>query len=432
MKKNKYIAFFILGTLLAGCSSKDQLKGKREELIISEYDEDMIKTVDRSPVIVDSGNENNSEFTQPHFNPEHCYAPLKFSLAPQKIWSSALDFETSESIKMTAAPVVAEGKVFCMDAAGIVYAFDQKIGKRLWRKSTTLVGKDGQIGGAIAYDAGCLIVTSSFAEGFCLNAKDGNILWRIKLPAACKGDGITVRNGKAFLMCSNSSLHCINLANGKTLWSHSGMLTDSTFVGSSSVAISDGIVCFAYPSGEVFALLEETGTVLWDAMLSKFSLTNAARAFSHPRACPIVKDGVVYLAAANEQTSAFDIKSGKLLWRSDYGGIQTPVVNGNSIFIFNSKSELICLNRNTGHKRWAKKLTHKEDRLVDWSGMIPVKDHILVLSPIGYMQFVSMCDGKINKTIFIDEGSSGISVNPVIAGGTMYVPTNSGKLVAYR
>jgi outer membrane protein assembly factor BamB len=408
------------------------LKGKREELIVSEYDEDMIKTVDQSPVIINSVEENNLEFTQPHFNPEHCHAPLKFSLSPRKIWSSKLDFETSESIKMTAAPIVAEGKVFCIDAAGIVYAFNQKTGARLWRKSTTLVGKDGQIGGAIAYDAGRLIVTSSFAEGFSLDAKDGKILWRIKLPAACKGDGITIHNGKAFLMCGNSSLHCINLDDGKTLWSHSGMLTDSTFIGSSSVAISDGIVCFAYPSGEVFALLEETGTVIWDAMLSKFSLTNAARAFSHPRACPVINDGVLYLTAANEQTTAFDTKSGKLLWKSDFGGVQTPIVTGNSIFIFNPKSELVCLNKDTGHKRWVKKLTRKENELTDWSGMVLVKDYILVFSPGGYVQFVSVYDGKIKKTISIDGGGSGISVNPIIASGVMYVPIDDGRLVAYQ
>jgi outer membrane protein assembly factor BamB len=430
MIKNKYLTIFVLGALLVGCSSKEKLKGQREELIISEYDENMINAIDQSPVIVDLENKDNSEFTQPHFNSEHCYASLKFSLSPSRIWTSNLDFKASESIKITAAPIVAEGKVFCIDAGGVIYAFDQKNGKRLWRKSTTLVGKNGQIGGAIAYDSGRLIVTSSFAEGFSLNAKDGTILWRIKLPSACKGDGITIHNGKAFLMCSNSSIHCINLDDGKTLWSHSGMLMDSTFMGSSSVAISDGIVCFAYPSGEVFALLEETGSVIWDAMLSKFSLTNASRAFSHPRACPVVKDGVVYLVAANEQTSAFNIKSGKLLWRSDFGGIQTPIVNGNSIFIFNSKSELICLNRQTGHKRWAKKLTHKEDKLVDWSSMILLKDHIFVLSPLGYAQFVSVYDGKIKKTISLDDEV--IPVNPVVANGVMYFSTNNGKLVAYR
>jgi outer membrane protein assembly factor BamB len=431
MIKNKYMVFFVLGVILAGCSQKDSLKGKREELVISEYSENMVKDVDNTPVITDSAEENSFEFSQAHFNSGHYYSPLKFSLSPREIWSAKLDFESSESLRIAAAPIVAEGKVFCTDAGGIVYAFDQKTGARLWRKSTTLPGKDGQIGSAVALESGRLIVATSFAECFCFNAKNGEILWRIKLPAPCKGDGITVRNGKAFMMCSNSSLHCIDINTGKTLWLHSGMLTDSTFMGSSAVAVDDGVVCFAYPSGEVFALLEETGAVIWDAMLSKFSLTDAAQAFSHPRACPVLKDGVVYLAAANEQTSAFDVKTGKLLWKSDFGGVQTPILSGNSIFIFNSRSELVCLNKNTGRRRWVRKLTD-EEKAADWSGMILIKDHILVLSPHGSLQFVSVHDGKIKKTISLGVGKSEISVDPVIADGVMYILMNSGKIAAYR
>ncbi|MDR2781455.1 MAG: PQQ-like beta-propeller repeat protein [Holosporaceae bacterium] len=432
MMGKKYVPLLVLSTILAGCSSKEHLEGTREELIVSGYDEDMVKSTDPTPVIVDSVEEINPEFTQPHLNAEHYYFPLKFSLSPKEIWSSALDFEASESIKMTAAPIVADGKVFCIDAAGIVYAINQKTGARLWRVSTTLIGKDGQIGGATAYDNGRLIVTSSFAEGFSLDAKTGKILWRIKLPAACKGDGITISDGKAFIMCSNSSLHCIDINTGKTLWSHSGMLADSTFMGSSSVAVSDGVVYFAYPSGEVFALLEETGAVIWDAMLSKFSLTNAARAFSHPRACPVVKDGVVYLVSANEQTSAFNTRNGKLLWKSDFGSVQTPIVSGNSIFVFNSKSELVCLNKNTGRRHWVKKLTKDESKASEWLGMILLKDHVLAVSPNGDIQFVSVYDGKIKKAMSIGGDSFSVSVNPVIANGVMYVPMNSGKVVAYR
>jgi outer membrane protein assembly factor BamB len=333
---------------------------------------------------------------------------------------------------MTAAPVAAEGKVFCIDAGGIVYAFDQKNGKRLWRVSTTIVGKDGQIGGAIAYDAGRVIVTSSFAECILLDSKDGKILWRIKLPAPSKGDGITVMNGKAFITCSNSCLQVIDIDNGKVLWSHSGMVSGSTYIGDSAVAIADGIVYAVYPSGEIYALLEETGAVIWDSMMTKFSLTNVAHAFSHLRACPVVKDGAVYVTAANGQTAAFNAKSGKLLWKSNYGGLQTPVVSGNSIFIFNCQSEVVCLNRHSGKKRWERKLTSVPKEISDWYGMLLLKDLLLLVSPSGTLMYVSIHDGKIRKTIKLNDSGDGISMNPIIANRTMYLLLNCGKIVAYR
>jgi outer membrane protein assembly factor BamB len=423
----------VLGLLLVGCSSKEILKGTREELIVSESDVEIKVENDSSPVVTEPLMEINSQFTQAHFNSSHCYAPLHFSTTlATELWRGSLDFESTPSLKATASPVVAEGKVFCIDAAGVVYAFDQNTGKKLWRRSVTLVGKDGQIGGAIAYDDGRLIVTSSFSEGFSLNAQDGTILWRIKLPAPCKGDGITIHNGKAFVMCSNSSMHCVDIGNGKILWSHSGMMADTTFLGSSCAAVDDGVVYFAYPSGEVYALLEETGSVIWDAMLSKFSLTNASNAFSHPRASPVVKDGVAYFVSANEQTTAFDIKNGRQLWRNDYGGIQTPIVSGNSIFVFNAKSEVVCLNKNTGKKRWLANLTTEKEELADWYGMILIKDHLLMVSPRGRVIFISIYNGKIEKTMDISDSENAISVDPVIANGVMYVLMNCGKIAAYK
>jgi glucose dehydrogenase len=191
-------------------------------------------------------------------------------------------------------------------------------------------------------------------------------------------------------------------------------------------------VYFAYPSGEVFALLEETGAVIWDAMLAKFSITNASNAFSHPRACPVVKGGIVYFVGANEQTNAFDIKTGKLLWRSDYGGVQTPVLSGDNIFVFSSKSELVCLNARTGKQRWATSLETDSNLIADWYGMTLIKDHILMVAPGGRLIYVSAYDGKIKNVVTIDGSGDGISVNPVIADGVLYLLLNSGQIVAYR
>jgi outer membrane protein assembly factor BamB len=429
MNRVIYVSFLLL--FLVGCSSKEPLLGTREELIVAEANESISTESDTTPVIIDTDVEN-SEYPQQFLKASHCYAPLKFSISPKKIWSEKIDFEVSDAIKTTAAPIIAEGKVFCADAAGIIYAFDHRSGKKLWRTSTTIVGKDGQIGCAMAYDSGRIIVSSSFSECFSLDSQNGKVQWRIKLPAACKGDGITIQNGKALVMCSNSSLHAIDIRNGKTLWSHSGMIADATYIGSASVAVDDEAIYLAYPSGEVFALLIENGAVIWEAMMSKFSLVNASLALFHPRACPVVKDGVVYVVTANGQTSAFNTKTGKQIWKSDFGGIQTPIVSGNSIFLFNSKSEIVCLNKSTGRKRWSQRLTSDTEQISDWYGMLLINDHLLMISPKGQMIFVSIYDGKVKKIIEIDDGDKGISVNPSIANSIAYILLDCGKIAAYK
>lgn len=429
--KSNLLSLIVLCTLLVGCSSKEPLKGKREGISLSEDNYGSKITTDKSPVVIGLESEN-LEFTQAFLNSTHCYPPLKISQNLSNIWTLRLDYESSKSNKMMASPIAAEGKIFCIDAGGIVYAIDQKTGSQIWRMSSTVIGKDGQIGGAIAYDRGRVIVTSCFSESFSIDAKTGKILWRVKLPASSKGDGISVYEGKAFILCSNSTIQVVNIDDGKILWSHSGTTTESAFVGSASVAIADGLVFIAYPSGEIYALQIETGNPIWESLFSKISLTNTARTIAHPRACPVVKDGIVYFVAANEQTAAFDTKTGRKLWFNNYGGIQTPTVSGNSIFIFNSRSELVCLNRYSGELRWKSNLDPKAENPSDWYGQILVKDHIVMLSPDGNLAFVSVYDGKVKKVSSVGSRSDGISLNPIICNSAMYILTNSGELSKYK
>lgn len=419
----------LIPLVLAGCSEKEALKGVRENVLSSDAVGEHRENIDASSVIVDA-EEHNRTYAQPYMNSAHCYAPVKFTASAdlQEIWAASLDFEATKSIKMTASPIVADGKVFCIDAGGIVYAFDAQTGERLWQRSATIAGKDGQTGAAIAYDKGHLIVATCFSEAMSLNPKTGAIQWRIKLPASGKGDAITISEGRVFFLCSNSTLQVVDINSGKLLWSHSGITSESAYLGSAAVAVDGGMVYLAYPSGEIFALLVETGATIWESAFPKFSVSNAARAFAHPKASPVVKDGVVYFVAANEQTAAFDAKVGTRLWIKDYGGLQTPIVSGNSIFIVNARSEMVCLNRFTGALRWRSALD--DQRKNDWYGTILLKDRILALSPAGEMLFISLKNGKVTR-VGKNVGSS-VSVNPVIADSTLYILSNDGDLSAYK
>ena len=421
--------FWIIPFLVfCGCSEKEHLSGERKDVIFSSVLED--NELDNSPVILDDS-QKNADCTQVCYSSDHCYGPLKFSASPQTLWMANLDFESSNSIQMLASAIVADDKVFCADAGGVIYAFDRETGAQVWRTSSTLNGKDGQIGVAMAYKNGSLIVSTSFAEAMALNAKSGDVLWRIKLPAPCKGDGITISNGKAYLLCDNGSLQVINAQLGNLLWSHSGMSGDTTFVGNPSVAVKDDVVYMASPSGEVCALLEN-GSVLWSAMLSKFSFVDAAESFSHPRACPVIKDNIVYFSGANQQTTAFDVRTGSVIWKKNFGSVQTPVVSGNGIFIYDSENGLVCLNKDNGKIRWKTLLKQKEEGSVEWFGPVLTDKGLIIVSASGNLVCLSAINGKVVYRSQLDDNGDGINVRPIIANEVMYIPMNSGKLAAYK
>lgn len=405
--KKVFAVFPIMGLVLSGCSSKEPLKGARRDIVLSNFQKEEI---DGTPVVLDQSITKLGN---------------KFRL----VWTNSMKYGNSKSTKITAPALVHNGKVFCLDAGGLVYAFDVKSGNLIWSRTTTLKGKEGQIGGALACSEGKLIVTSSFAEAFAFDENNGNMLWRIKLPACCKGDGITISEGNAYMLCDNSSLQVIDINNGNLLWSHNGMIMDTTYMGSSSVCIKGGVVYLSYPSGEVFALLRN-GSVLWSSMLSRFSFSNVDESLSHPRACPVIKDNLIYFTCANKQITAFDTRSGIMVWKKDYGGQETPLVSGNSIFILNSSSELVCLNKDNGRIKWSCKLKFGDDINCEWFGPIQVGNELLMTSSSGNLLTVSAVDGKV-KSHKVDVGQK-IVARPTLSEDMLCLITDNGSVLAYK
>lgn len=427
----KVLLLVSIGISLISCSTKEKLKGERTQIVLAEGDEITVLENDHTPVEIDKS-VANSECVQPFYNASHYYAPLKLARDFKEIWNKNLDYESTPALRTAAAPIVAGGKLFCMDAGGVVHAIHAKTGTTIWRQSATIKGKDGQVGGALAYSDGLLIVNSSFSESMALDVNTGKVVWRIKLPAPAKGDAITIRDGKAFMLCADSTLCVVDTKTGKILWTHTGMISEANYIGSASVAVSDDVIYVVYPSGEVFALLMENGSVLWESMVSKSSLTSTGKTYLHPRACPVVKDNFLYIVAANGQTIAFDARNGNQLWANNNGSLQTPIMSGNSIFICNADSELVCLNRFSGRKKWTTKLDTEVKLISSWYGQLLIEDGILILSPYGRLMLIDPKNGKILKSMNLANSSDFVSLNPIVADGIMYIQLNSGKVIAYK
>ncbi|MBO7536898.1 MAG: PQQ-binding-like beta-propeller repeat protein [Alphaproteobacteria bacterium] len=415
----KVVVFSFLGLILVSCTSKEPLKGVRKDIILSEVQNE---ERDNNLVVLDQ-------------------TSVKLNKNLNLRWSNDMKYGSSKSLRMASSAVEGNGKVFCIDAGGLVYAFDAKSGKKLWEKTTTIKEKDGQVGGALSYSDGKLIVTSSFAEAFAFDETNGAILWRIKLPACCKGDGITISDEKVYLLCDNSSLQVVNIHDGKLLWSHSGMMMDTTYMGSAGVVVKDDVVYLSYPSGEVFALLGN-GSVLWSAMLSKFSFINAGESFSHPRACPIIKDNLIYFTSANKQITAFDIGSGNIVWKRDFGGLESPLVSGNSIFVIDSSMGLVCLNKDNGKIRWTRPLKTednssfswfgKSESFTEWFGPIQTGDGLLVVASNGIVATISAEDGSIKSYKRLENFGQEITARPIVAGNVLYFVSSDGTVFAYK
>lgn len=76
-------------------------------------------------------------------------------------------------------------------------------------------------------------------------------------------------------------------------------------------------------------------------------------------------------------------------WRAAIGGsgsynINPPVVSGDTLFVFNTKGQILALDAANGEKRWQKELPLREEDLASFTGGLAVQaDHLFVTTATG-------------------------------------------------
>jgi hypothetical protein len=112
---------------------------------------------------------------------QHAMQHVAFSESgtPQEIWSSSIGSGASKDLPLTAVPIVADDKVFTMDADNDVTAFDVNSGKELWSLNIRKKGEDDAvIGGGLAFSSGLLFATNGYNEVVAIDPYSGNFRWR--------------------------------------------------------------------------------------------------------------------------------------------------------------------------------------------------------------------------------------------------------------
>ena len=131
---------------------------------------------------------------------------------------------------------------------------------------------------------------------------------------------------------------------------------------------------------------------------------------------------------------AIDQRSGARVWERNIGGVETPWVAGDFIYVISNQAEIYCLTRRGGRIKWIRPLPRFEDPrdkegIIKWSGPVLVSDRLVVTGSHGEALSISPYTGEPLGRV---ELPSGISIAPVVAGGTLYFFTNKAELIAYR
>ena len=380
--------------------------------------------------------QERADWTHVGGNVRHHLTHLALSRDLSPAWSVSIGQGNDRRHRITADPVVADGRVYTLDSRARVSAHTTA-GEPLWAQDLTPASEnaDEGSGGGLAVAGGALFASSGFGTLTALEAATGNARWVQELESAVSG-APTVYEGVVYLVTRNAVGWAIDAESGRILWQVIGATSESGISGGSAPVIAGSQVVFPLPSGQLVAAAIGSGAQTWVASVTSQRLRRAFSQFSELTAVPVVAGGVVYAGNHSGRASAFDAGTGESLWDVDAGGLNPGWIAGGSVFLVSEDNRLMRLDAATGEAVWAQELPYftrariaRRKAIFAHYGPVLAGGHLLLASNDGMLRRFDPVSGGLVGQMALPAGAAR---NPVVAGGTLYVVTEDGQLHAFR
>ena len=452
----------VIGLFTASCSMTDTISGwfdsggkksklRGERISVMTIDETLrIDDSLKGVAVVLPPPYKNPEWPEPGGYASNAMYHLEADGPLREIWEQDAGKASDTDSRLTAAPVVADGRIFVLDSQAHVFAFDAGSGNPLWDKSIAPRGKDdswifglfgdnGKVdetkgaGGGVAYDDGKLFVSSGFGAVVALDARTGKKLWSQDLGVPIV-NAPSANGGRVFVSTQDNHFFALAQADGRRLWDHQGITESAGILEGTSAAVAGEYVMAPYSSGEIYALRVENGRAAWNDMLTHSGVATALSELDDIAGRPVVDRDIVFAISHSGIMAAININTGERLWSRDIGSVQTPWTAGDYIYVLDNQNHVICLTRKEGKVRWIHQLPEWEDPdnksgPIIWAGPVLVSEKLIVTSSDGYAEAISPYTGRMMGRVEIPTGTT---IAPVVANDTLYLFTNDADLVALR
>jgi len=188
---------------------------------------------------------------------------------------------------------------------------------------------------------------------YALNPGNGHAIWQRKLDNAQDGYGLSTQNN-LYLPAQDGNVYAFRGSDGQPLWHTTISHGPRGFTGVSLFAyqnlIIDGTTNRNNGTGDLFALNEQTGAVVWHTSIScAVSPSNNCGADGR---LMLLANGIIY-GLAGDGLSAWNAANGHLLWRNPRyqlnGQPQSMVVSHGKVYITNFYPEVDVLDAGSGN-----------------------------------------------------------------------------------
>ncbi len=422
-----------LVTVLTACAEPEViLQGQREDI----RSDTAVDVVNQSQPISLPKQTVNASWAQTHGLQALRTSHPALSAAPQLVWATSIGEGDARRQRITARPVVADGRIYTLDSAAQVSAVSPS-GQVLWQ-SDLIPSREGEgqaTGGGMAYDSGVLYISSGFGVLTALDASSGKQIWRQELEATGSGEPI-VRDGLVYLVAGDDTGWAVHTSDGRIAWQVEGAPSPSNVLGAPAPVIAGDYVIFAFGSGDLVASFKRGGVRRWNASVAGQRVGTTLARISDVTGSPVVVGKRAFVGNHSGRTVAIDTDNGDRIWTASEGAIGPVWPVGGSLFQISDRNQLLRLDAASGAVIWVvdlpgylKDKPGKRGEVVAHYGPIVAGGQVIVASNDGQLRLFDPRDGSLARTV---EVPGGATTEPVVAGKTLYVVSSKGDLLAFR
>ena len=346
---NKLIYILIISFFLSGCSLKDKsilwknnepetkpnIKNvfSQEKRTVTEFNKNFNLGISNIKLNKKVFNNNNNHGSQEYKGELKETAKYKFSKLDQL---NSMDYN----------PIFLNDGIIFFDKKGSIIRYNKK-NKVLW-KINHYSKAEKKLNPRLNFvtDGKNLLIADSISKYYSINLKTGELNWKKNNKYPFNSE-IKKNRDKIFVIDYKNTLRCFKINNGSECWN---LQTEDSFTLSGikySLIISNDMVVFSNSIGDITAVDEQTGLMLWQLPTQSSNIVNETYNFKNSK---LVSDGnSIYFSNNKNEFYSIDAKTGTTNWINQINSTITPIIINNLIFSLSEEGYLYVIEKNEGN-----------------------------------------------------------------------------------
>jgi outer membrane protein assembly factor BamB len=366
--------------------------------------------------------------------------PITEEFTSEVIWETTIGDGVDEYFSRL-RPVFSYNKVFVAERHGEIAALEPDTGEPIWTRNFATFkqetwwdsiakmwrsGTSAKIS-ALASGYNLLYVGTEDGKLYALNIDNGETVWESSvageiLAPPAYDEGILVVN------TGSGVLFGLNATSGEQLWRSESDVPPLSLRGISAPLASNGGAIIGTANGKLQVNILESGIRAWDAAVTAPSGATELERIVDVDTAPIMFGGVIYTVSYNGSLAAIELRSGRVIWKREYGSYRNIAISGNQLYVVDNKSYVYALDRRNGVEVWSQSILKQRNLTTP----LVMGDYLVVGDNYGFLHWLNSSDGKVVARLDLggDDKDEAIYASPIRVGDKIVTMTRDGVAFA--